>query len=453
MTRTRFAPSPTGFLHIGGLRTAAYSYALAKHFGGEFLLRIEDTDQKREVPGAAAKLYDILRTFGLNWDEEPVVQSRRAKDGVYIAAAKQLVDAGFAFYCQCSGRDAKHEGYSTVLRDPCRDLHLTSGAIKIRIPDGEVISYRDYVQGKDISWKSDIVPDTVLLKSEELGQLPTYHLAAAIDDLESNITHVLRGHDWQPSTPVHLYVYKFLGKPRPEIGHLTDILDPEGGKLSKRKGNVSCEQFLHDGYLTEAILNFVILMGWAPKDNQELFLLPDFVSAFDPHGFQKANPVFSTQKLDWFNGHYLRTRSNTELVHLVKPFVKIDISQEKLVQIVPLIKDRLVKLSDFNSLTTFFATPPAYTADLWPDPGASLQHLQTAVQVLTTSAWTKSDIDSALLLAVDSKGWKRGDFFMSLRIAICGSRFTPPLSDTMLVLGQGESLSRIEKSLQVLSQN
>ncbi len=451
MTRTRFAPSPTGFLHIGGLRTAAYSYALAKHFGGEFLLRIEDTDQQREVPGAAAKLFEILKIFGLNWDGEPIVQSQRAKEGVYLKAAEKLVSEGKAFYCQCSGRDAKHEGYSTVLRDPCRDLHLTSGAIKIRIPDGEVVSYRDYVQNKDISWKSDIVPDTVLLKSVELGQLPTYHLAAVIDDLDSGITHVLRGHDWQPSTPVHLYVYKFLDRQRPEIGHLTDILDPEGGKLSKRKGNVSCEQFLHDGYLTEAIFNFVILLGWAPKDNKELFSLDGFVEGFDPRGFQKANPVFTTQKLDWFNGHYLRQKSDTELVQLVKPFVKTEITEQKLVQILPLIKDRLVKLTDFNSLASFFFSRPLYSKELWPSPENSVSHLTEALAVLTESDWEKSAIDTSLLSRIDSLGWKKGDFFMSLRVAICGSRFTPPLSDTMFVIGRQESLDRIGKSLETLA--
>lgn len=442
IVRTRFAPSPTGSLHIGSLRTAAYAYALAKHSGGQFLLRIEDTDQKREVPGAREQLFAVLTKFNLFWDEDVVVQSEQAKSGVYLAAAQVLLDHGQAFYCQCAARDAKHAGYSEVLRDPCRDKHLTGGAIKLKVPDSEEISYHDFVQDKDITWKSDVVPDTTLLKSADQGQLPTYHLASIVDDLASHISHVLRGHDWQPSTPVHLYVYKYLGQPRPEIGHLTDILDPAGGKLSKRKGNTSVEQFLADGYLPEAILNFVILLGWAPKDNREMFTLPEFVSGFDPHGFQISNPIFHTEKLDWFNGQYIRLKSDIEFTQLVKPFMKTNITDTLLAQIIPLIKDRLVKLSDFSDLVLGFFTSPANYAD-----GMNVLHLSAALSVLTSVDWSKSDIESALITHIKSQGWKVGDFFMSLRIAIWGSRFTPPLTDVMLILGKDESLSRIQSAI------
>lgn len=440
--RTRFAPSPTGYLHIGSLRTAAYAYALAKHSGGQFLLRIEDTDQKRLVKDSVDKIYSILKTFGLNWDEDVIIQSQQAALGVYKSQALSLLNSGHAFYCQCIARDAKHQGYSQVLRDPCRDKNLTSGAIKIKIPDNEVISYHDYVQNKAISWKSDLVPDTTLLKSSDLGELPTYHLAAVVDDLSSKITHVLRGHDWQPSTPVHLYVYKFLGVDHPEIGHFTDILDPAGGKLSKRKGNVSVEQFLKDGYLPEALLNFVILLGWAPKDNRELYTLGEFVSAFDPSGFQKSNPILNLSKLDWFNGQYLRSKTDTEITQLVKPYMKNDISDTLLAQILPLVKDRLVKLADFQSLVSGFFSPPTEYAD-----GINPDFLKAASQILSTVSWTKSDIESNLMSYIKSQDWKVGDFFMSLRIAIWGSRFTPPLTETMLVLGKNESIARIKTAM------
>jgi len=444
MTRTRFAPSPTGYLHIGSLRTAAYAYAVAKHEGGQFLLRIEDTDQQREVEGAAEKIFSTLQVFGLHWDETPVVQSQRAATGVYIQAAEKLVASGHAFYCQCDSRNAKKEGYSEVLRDPCRDMGLTSGAIKLKVPDGEIISYHDYVLDKEVSWKSDTVADTTLLKSEALGRLPTYHLAVVVDDTDSRITHVLRGHDWQPSTPIHLYVYKFLGLEHPHIGHLTDILSPDGGKLSKRKGNVSCEQFLELGYLPEAILNFVILLGWAPKDNRELYTLSEFVEAFTAKGFQKANPMFSDNKLNWLNGHYIRQKTDEELFTLTKPYFNRPDSDDDLVKkIIPLVKDRAVTLADFPNSSAFFFDRPTVDQSLYPDPTASAQHIAGAKAVIEKTDWIKEAIDPALVSFVESQGWKKGDFFMSLRIAVCGSKFTPPLTDTMLILGKDETLARL----------
>jgi glutamyl-tRNA synthetase len=268
--RTRFAPSPTGFLHIGSLRTALYAYALAKHESGDFILRIEDTDQKREVEGATEALQNTLKKFGLVWDEFHI-QSERHKEGIYKEAAEKLVAQGHAFYCDCKPRNAKEEGYSQELRDPCRDENKTSGAIKLKVPDGKTLTYFDFVHKKEISWSSDTVYDATLLKTDGF---PTYHLAVAVDDLDMKVSHILRGHDWLPSTPVHLLVFEYLGGSRPEIGHLTDILSAETGKkLSKRKGSFFVEQILDQGYLPEALLNFIMLLGWAPKDNRELFSL------------------------------------------------------------------------------------------------------------------------------------------------------------------------------------
>src|SRR3989339_828295 len=243
--RTRFAPSPTGSMHIGNLRTAFYAYALAKHNNGDFILRIEDTDKKLE---------------------------------------------------------------------------------------------------KEVSWDTNIVGEATLLKSDGF---PTYHLAVVVDDNDMKISHTLRGHDWMPSTPIHLLVYKYLGFKVPEIGHLTDILDPDGGKLSKRKGSVSVEGLLKEGYIPEALLNFVILLGWAPKDNKELFTLDEFVNLFDPLGFQKANPIFNRDKLDWFNGEYIRKISNSNLCKKFEiqnsDFKKMD--KDKKIQITKLVKERIKKIS------------------------------------------------------------------------------------------------------------
>lgn len=447
--RTRFAPSPTGVPHIGHLRTAAYAYALAKHNGGEFVLRIEDTDQKRYVPEAVDNLKNMLDLFGIKWDEY-FVQSERMNEGVYKDAAEKLISEGHAFYCQCAGKNVKIEGYSKELRDPCRDKNLTSGAIKLRIPDGEKISYHDYVLDKDISWESSQVADTTLLKSDGF---PTYHLAVVVDDHDMKISHVLRGHDWLPSTPIHLLIYKYLGYKPAEIGHLTDILSPQGGKLSKRKGSTSILEFLAEGYLPEAILNFVILLGWAPKDNRETFTLSEFVRAFNPKGFQKSNPVFHTEKLDWFNGIYVRQKSDAELAKLLKPFVsktsdvnKLD-KLNKLNKLAPLIKDRIVKLSDFSSFAGFFFEKPKVDVSLFGELRYK-EHLSKAVANLTNlTNWTNNEIQTSLTSLISSNNWKTGDFFMSFRIALSGSKFTPPITESAEILGKEETLLRLKNAL------
>ena len=447
MVRTRFAPSPTGLLHIGNLRTAVYAYAMARHSQGQFILRIEDTDRERHIEGGVEAIKEVLTKFNITWDEY-YVQSERKNAGIYEKKAQKLIADGHAFYCQCAAKNAKEEGFSAALRDPCRDKNLTSGAVKLKVPDNETVSYFDFVQGKNIEWDSNTVYDATLLKSDGY---PTYHLAAMTDDLEMNISHILRGHDWMPSTPIHILVFKYLGGNPPQIGHLTDILSPKGGKLSKRRDSVFCETFLQAGYLPEALLNFVILLGWAPKDNRELYTLDEFVANFDPAGFQKTNPMFTDNKLNWFNGHYIRNKSDTDLIRLVKPFMKNQIEDTKIAQIIPLVKDRLVKLADFDSLTGFFVNAPGVDTSLWSDPASSAKHLSEAYPVLEGVSWGKPEIESSLTELISKNSWKVGDFFMSLRIAVCGSRQTPPLTETMLVLGQKESLSRVQSAIDHLS--
>lgn len=436
--RTRFAPSPTGFLHVGSLRTALYAYAMARHYGGDFLLRIEDTDQKREVEGALENLQSVLKKFGLTWDEF-YIQSERHKSGIYRQAAEKLVKDGHAFYCQCPPRNAHTDGYSTVMRDPCRDLGITSGAIKLRVPDNETIEYYDFAHKKKISWDSNVVYDATLLKSDTF---PTYALAAMVDDLDMKISHILRGHDWLPSTPIHLLVLRYL-QPEgelPAIGHLTDIMSPTTGKkLSKRRDSVFCEQYLEQGYLPEALLNFVALLGWSPKDNRELFTLEEFVSAFDEKGFQDTNPRFFLDKLNWFNGQYLRQKSDSELLPLLRPFAPETATDELLLKIIPLAKTRIALLSDFTPLTEFFfATPePISFSDV------EQSYLAVAREILAKVAWDKESIEGELIPAVKAKGWKNMDFFAALRLALTGKKISPPLTESMLILGREEVLSRI----------
>lgn len=436
MVRTRFAPSPTGFLHIGGLRTAAYAFALAKHNKGEFLLRIEDTDQSRQVEGATQSIYKTLKLFGLNWDGTPIVQSERKVSGVYAQAAEKLLSEGHAFYCQCSPKANKDGGYSKEHRDPCRDLKLTSGAVKLKIPDNVTISFHDFVINKRVKWNSNEISDTVLLKSDGF---PTYHLAVAVDDTQMGITHVIRAVEWLPSTPIHILVYRFLGYPMPQIGHPTDILDPTGGKLSKRKRNVSCEQFIAQGYLPEALLNFVILMGWAPKDNRELFSLDEFVNAFDPSGFQTSNPVYSDAKLNWFNGYYIRKLSVEDLASKLCTFSPefSGADKEKQIKITKLIQERITKLSDIGPLADFFFQAPEVDKNIL-GKNAKI-HLEKALDGISQNR--------DLMQVVGENNFKTGDFFMDLRIAITGSKFTPPINESIEILGKDEAIARIKKLL------
>lgn len=465
--RSRFAPSPTGYLHIGSLRSALYEYAFPKNKGGKFILRIEDTDRTRYVPGATEKLISILKIFGLNWDEGPLVggpyapyiQSERVKTGIYKKYAEKLVTDGHAYYCFCpikSKEEIKetHRQKIIELRDSCRSLSaneikekIGSGvkpAVRLRIPENQTISFFDFVLKKEVSWETEDIDEVMLLKSDGF---PTYHLGVVADDAAMKITHILRALEWLPSTPIHLLLFKYLSFEIPQIGHITDILDPSGGKLSKRKGAVSCEEFLAEGYLPEAILNFIMLLGWAPKDNRELFTLGEFVKNFDKGELQTAHPVFNRVKLDWFNGLYVRKKTNQELAQLIKPFLKTKIEDSLIEKAIPLIKDRMVKLTDFEIL----AAPILGACPVMDKNCLSLikkEHLERAAKVLgEISDWKLETINQKLTDLIIKSDWKTGDFYMSLRIAVCGCKITPPINETMEILGKKETINRLRKSL------
>ena len=465
--RSRFAPSPTGSLHIGSLRSALYAYAYAKSQKGKFILRIEDTDRNRFVPGTTEKIYEILKIFGLSWDEGPTVggpyspyiQSERVKTGIYEKYAEKLIEEGHAYYCFCPAKskdeiNEEHEEGVIQMRDPCRDLSINEGkerikkgekaAVRLRVPDGETISFFDFVIKKEISWETKNVDEVMLLKSDGF---PTYHLGVVVDDAEMKISHIIRGRDWLPSTPVHLLLFKYFGFKLPEIGHLTDILDPKGGKLSKRKGSVSCEDMLSEGYLPEAILNFIMLLGWAPKDNRELFTLEEFVENFQKGELQVANPVFNRKKLDWFNGIYIRKKSNQELAGLLAPYVPKGGDKKILEKITPLINDRISKLSDFIPLAGFFFTKTKVDKNLFRKLSYQ-EHLKKASGVLEKlDQWDNESITEVLNNLISDNSWKTGDFFMSFRIALSGSRFTPPITNSAEILGKQETINRLQEVL------
>jgi glutamyl/glutaminyl-tRNA synthetase len=272
-----------------------------------------------------------------------------------------------------------------------------------------------------------------------------------VDDLDMKISHVLRGHDWLPSTPIHLLVFKYLGGKRPEIGHLTDILSAvTGKKLSKRRDSVFVEQYLDQGYLPEALLNFVMLLGWAPKDNRELFTLSEFVEHFDVNGFQDANPRFLEDKLNWFNGEYIRQLSDEELFKVLKPFVPQGAKAEEVKDIIPLIKDRMKKLSDFSSLASYIfkksdEIEPLKLTDKY---NAHISAATTALKGIEPSKWGLPTINETLSGTISDNGFKTGDFYMDLRGTISGSKYTPPLNETLGPIGKDETIKRLEKGLE-----
>lgn len=467
--RTRFAPSPTGFLHVGSLRTALFAYAFAKSQGGKFILRVEDTDCQRCIPGAAEKIYEMLKIFGIDWDEGPLVggsyapyiQSERVRTGVYKKYAEQLLEEGHAYYCCCPPEELeqieeRHECKRIELRDPCRNVDIQEAqarikkgeklAIRLRVPENETVSYHDFVLKKEISWETNCIDEVMLLKTDGF---PTYHLGVVVDDALMQISHVIRGRDWLPSTPVHLLLFKYLGFPLPQIGHLTDILDPGGGKLSKRKGAVSCEEFLADGYLPEAILNFIMLVGWAPKDNRELFTLEEFIINFQKGSLQIANPVFNRKKLDWFNGIYLRKKTDEELASLLKNYVPDGANVALVNQTVPLVKDRITKLSDYRLLAGFFFEEPKIDRALF-SATAGVQLIKAAEVLGKIKKWEKVEIEEGLKKLIEKEKWETGDFFMNFRVAISGSKITPPITDSIVILGQKTTLSRLQQAAKML---
>ncbi len=470
--RTRFAPSPTGTpesVHLGFVIRALWNYAYAKKNQGQFILRIEDTDKKRSRSDTEQRIYTVLRDFGVIWDEGPDVggphapyrQSERLEK--YQAAAKQLVEKGFAYYdfdAAIREKDEIKQSYSSKdklkelkNRPPARSQNpveakkrVESGepfVVRIKIPEDKIFEYHDWILKKKVRVLGREVPDMILLKSDGY---PTYHLAVVVDDIDMEISHVFRGQEWIISTPIHLFLYEALNHPIPEIGHFTVILDPATNKkFSKRDitAKFGVDHWLKQGYLREAILNYLMLLGWAPKDNREMFTLSDFVEAFDQSGVQKSNPIFNPDKLKWFNGQYLRQKSDVELLELVRPYLTTPVDEELLSQIVPLAKTRISTLAEFESLTRFFWSRPE-RQDQTDQTG---HYLSSALSVLEKVNWDKQAIESDLVNSANEKSWNRGEFFMALRLAVSGSKITPPLTESMIILGREEVLTRLKQNL------
>lgn len=425
--RTRYAPSPTGIPHIGNTRTALYAYLLANKYKGKFILRIEDTDQKRTIPGSLEKIYEIQEFLGLIPDEDPkkggsfapYIQTERLE--IYKRHSQELITKGIAYEDE--------------------------GAVRIRMPKDGYTTWHDMVQGK-ISIPNSEVDDKVLMKSDGV---PTYHLAAMIDDHLMEISHIIRGVEYIVSTPVHLKIYEALGWQFPQIAHVPLLLGPDRTKLSKRHGAKSVLEYRDEGYLPEAINNFLFYLGFSYQDNSAILSLSEMVKIFDENKIQKQNAIFDIQKLDHFNKAWIKRLSDDDLLKRIKPFVKHEASDELLLKIIPLVKERITKLDELDQfIKFFFVRPDPNTSDI-----SDLTHsyLQSAFDVLSSVDWTKEAIETGLANSANSHGWNRGEYFMSLRLAVSGCRVTPPLTESMLIIGKEEVLERINQNLKSLPAN
>ncbi|MEK7513341.1 MAG: glutamate--tRNA ligase [Patescibacteria group bacterium] len=450
--RVRFAPSPTGIPHIGNTRTALYNYLFASHHHGQLILRIEDTDRERLVPESLPKILEILKFVGISWDEGPFVQSERL--AIYQKLAHQLVTEKKAYYCFCSKKrlaTLRGQGYDQHCLNlkPEEINHLlakkTSYVIRLKVPETGVTGWTDLIQGK-IEFKNELIDDQVLLKSDGY---PTYHLAVVADDHLMKISHILRGVEWISSTPKHLLLYQSFGWQPPKLGHFPVILGPDKAKLSKRHGAKSVLDYRDEGYLPEALLSFMAYLGWSHGDNSELFTMKQLIEKFDLNKIQASNPMFDLQKLDYFNAKLIRQTPVKELIQLIKPFIKLKITAAKLAQIIPLIQERLIRLTEINSLIEYFVQTPnidskAILKESTMSPQQTANYLfKVSEEIKKLTSWSVVNLETALHALQAKLNLKPRPAFMTLRLAITGQSATPPLFDVMAVIGQAEIIKRL----------
>ncbi|MDR0623351.1 MAG: glutamate--tRNA ligase [Treponema sp.] len=492
--RDRYAPSPTGLQHIGGIRTALFNYLFARSGKGRFILRIEDTDRSRFDQRFVQNLYDTFDWLGLRWDEgpgtegpaAPYVQSERL--GLYTRYGKELLAKGQAYRCFCSAeridavrreREAAHSsetGYDRHCRDipPAESDRRAEGGepytIRLKIPLGETTRFHDYLLG-DIEWKNgDVNPDPVLLKSDGF---PTYHLANVVDDHLMGISHVLRAQEWLSSTPLHVIMYRAFGWDHPEFCHLPMVMGQDGKKLSKRHGATSVDEFRRQGYLPEALLNYVALVGCSYEEGKDLYTLEELAEHFSLDKLNKAPGVFDYKKLEWYNGQYIRQKSGAELAELALPWAVeaglfgpgaaekgAEPSGEQLelfTAAMPLIKERLVLLSEVPSKIAYlFTSPPLPPAEEFFPKKADLPRTVELLKMgrdlaePIASAPGDEEAEERVKAYAEKAEVKLGDLLMPLRVAVTGARVSPPLFGSIRLLGAERSLERIDRALSAL---
>ena len=474
--RVRYAPSPTGFHHIGGARTALFSYLLARSTGGTFILRIEDTDRRRYKPEYLADVYDTLAWLGLSWDEGPQVggpygpyiQSERV--ALHRTIAERMLVSGHAYRCYCDTQRlervrAAGNGYDRQCRNLTDDDRVTyerrgdPSVVRFKVPLSGTTQLDDLILGSIQHANCDINPDPVLLKSDGF---PTYHLAATSDDHEMRVSHVLRAQEWLSSAPLHLLIFQACGWQPPRYAHLPIVNGPDGKKLSKRHGAASVHDFRLQGYLPEALVNYIALLGWSQDGSKELFSICDLEKYFSIKKLHSSPATFDSEKLRWMNSTYIRALSITELGSRLEPYLSEAGASELLSvssELADLLQERLTVLSEVVPKVRFlFDNPAAYAAsDLVPkrlDPKQTAEVLTRALDLVDVACGTDEEAaGQAFRSAADDLSLKLGDLMMPIRVAITGSRVSPPLFGSMRILGSTASLDRVRAALAKLNGN
>lgn len=477
--RTRFAPSPTGYMHLGNLRTALYTYLWARRNDGKFILRIEDTDQEREVPGAVDLIYKSLKIAGLSHDEGPdvggpcgpYVQSER-KD-MYLPYAKQLIESGHAYYCFCTRErleearaEAEKKGETFKYDKHC--LHLSKEEIQRRLDAGEPYVIRqnipttgkagfdDVIYGH-VEVDCDTLDDNILIKADGL---PTYNFANVIDDHLMGITHVMRGNEYLSSAPKYNLLYEAFGWQPPVYVHLTPVMANAQRKLSKRKGDPSFEDLLNEGYLTEAIINYLVLLGWSPRGEREFYTLKELEECFDLEGLSKSPSIFDTVKLNWFNAEYIRKLDPEKYLALATPWLNKALDPEKFDyhRLGELLQSRTEVFNQLPGMVEFLAKMPEFENDLYVNKkqkttlDVARQALAFVKPVLESiDSWTEGEIHDRVMEAIPASGMKNGQVLWPLRIAISGQLSTPGGAfEIAYLLGKEETLKRLSDSMEKL---
>ncbi len=478
-TRTRFAPSPTGYMHIGNLRTALFEFLIAKHEGGDFLLRIEDTDQERKVEGAVDVIYKTLKECGLNWDEGPdiggnygpYVQSERLP--MYKGYAERLIELGGAHYCFCSEEEIEEQrkeadslGISFKFNDPCK--HLSEAEVKTKLDAGEPYVIRqtinnvgetyfdDEVYGR-IEVDGDVLDEQILIKSDGF---PTYNFANIIDDHQMEISHVVRGNEYLSSTPKYNLIYDAYGWQRPTYVHVPPVMKDEHHKLSKRNGDASFQDLVAKGYLPDAIMNYIALLGWAPETEQEIYTLDELIKVFNIHRISKSPAIFDIDKLTWMNGVYLRNMDEDTYYETVKPYLEKAVKGSyDLKKIAKIIQPRIDVLNQIEESVDFFDTLVEYDLEMYrhkkmkSTPETALKALiavKTALEKF--DEWDNEQALHDCLMALPQElEMKNGQVLWPVRTAISGKQFTPGGAiEIAYILGKEETLRRIQIGIERL---
>ena len=484
--RTRFAPSPTGRMHVGNLRTALYAYLIAKHEGGDFILRIEDTDQERFVEEALDIIYRTLDKTGLKHDEGPdkdggvgpYVQSERQAQGIYLKYAKQLIKEGKAYYCFCDKERLESlrqtittesgETKEIVVYDK-HCLHVSKEEVEAKLaagvpyvirqnsPTEGTTTFHDELYG-DVTVSNDELDDMILIKSDGF---PTYNFANVVDDHLMGITHVVRGNEYISSSPKYTLLYQAFGWEEPKYIHCPLITDENHQKLSKRSGHSSFEDLIEQGFVAEAVVNYVALLGWSPDSNQEIFSLEELVKEFDYHRINKSPSVFDINKLKWMNGEYLKAMDADRFKALVTPYIREVITKDlDLDKICPLVQTRMEILPDVKELVDFFEELPDYDVQMYchkkmkTNLQNSLEILKEEYEILKDfDDWTLDALHDRLMAYISEKGIKNGTGLWPVRTAVSGKQSTPGGAfEIMEIIGKEESLKRMETGIRKLEQ-